>query len=112
MKRVVTTAEPYTSLTCGSPESRDRKKKRRKLQVLAENQSSIFQCNIVPRKADLVSEYLHREIVKTKGLDDVYHVHLELCEHYWSTVFILCQFLRKTWETEKSLSNNLERSKD
>lgn len=27
MKRVVTTAEPYTSLTCGSPESRDRKKK-------------------------------------------------------------------------------------
>lgn len=37
MKRVVTTAEPYTSLTCGSPESRDRKKKRRKPQVLAEN---------------------------------------------------------------------------
>lgn len=67
MKRVVTTAEPYTSLTCGSPESRDRKKKRRKPQVLAENQSSVFQCNIVPRKADLVSEYLHREIVKKKG---------------------------------------------
>lgn len=66
MKRVVTTAEPYTSLTCGSPEG-DRKKKRRKAQVLAENQSSIFQCNIVPRKADLVSEYLHREIVKKKG---------------------------------------------
>lgn len=38
----------------------------KKTQILMENHSSIFQCNIVPRKAYLVPNYLSKEL--TDGL--------------------------------------------
>lgn len=40
----------------------------KKTQILTENQSSIFQSNIVPRKANLVPEYLPKEIANGSRL--------------------------------------------
>lgn len=40
----------------------------KKAQILTENQASIFQCNIVPRKAELVPEYLPEEITNGSRL--------------------------------------------
>ena len=40
----------------------------KKTQILTENQSSIFQSNIVPRKANVVPEYLPKEIANGSRL--------------------------------------------
>lgn len=60
----------------------------KKTQILTENQSSIFQYNILPRKDNLVPEYLPKEVTNV-----LYHMCLKLCGHYWSAV---CHILRKT----------------